>query len=163
MIRVPEKMISVPEKWYVYNIMYQYFQYSTNYVPEKAVHVPNDLIAYNSAYHHYHLMYRKEREILVQNNCFLVHVPKILVHNGTCTNFTKGSSISLVGLNKWKFLERLPTSCITNLKTQVACILKQDKSSQKVLFGLNFHFCRWFENIFSIFYLEQENFKICLE
>ena len=72
MIRVLEKMVSVPEKWAVYHIMYQYFQYSTKYVPEKSVRVPTDLSAYNSAYHHYHLMYRKEREILVQNNWFLL-------------------------------------------------------------------------------------------
>ena len=93
MIRVLEKMVSVPEKWDVYHIMYQYFQYITKYVPEKAVREPTDLIAYNSAYHHYQLVYRKEREILVQNNCFLVHVPQILVHIGSRTNFKKGSSI----------------------------------------------------------------------
>ena len=63
-------MVAVPEKWDVYHIMYQYFQYSTKYVPEKSVRVPTDLSAYNSAYHHYQLVDRKEREILVQNNCF---------------------------------------------------------------------------------------------
>ena len=91
------KMVSVPEKWAVYHIMYQYFQYSTKYVPEKSVRVPTDLSAYNSAYHHYQLVYRKEHEILVQNNCFLVHVPEILVHIGSCTNFKKGSSIWMLG------------------------------------------------------------------
>ena len=58
-IRVPEKMVAVPEKWDVYHIVYRYFQYTTKYVPEKAVRVPTDLIAYNSAYRHYQLVYRK--------------------------------------------------------------------------------------------------------
>ena len=79
MVRVPE-MVCVPEKR---DDMYQYFQYSTKYVLEKAVHVPDDLIAYNPAYHYYHLLYRKEREFLVRDSCFLVHALYATANIGT--------------------------------------------------------------------------------